>query len=152
MTQKQIDKGGESPVVINERPGPGLVRPTTNRHPSLIFPASARILPWPSTIKEAQGDPLDAIEGALNLRARIHQCAYGTRQRHNTVLPLLVGRDGDRPPRTKQQGSRGAVDVQVLPRLEPLLYPMLLLLLLLWWLLLLALEQFLQLLLPLPLL
>ena len=73
MTQKQIGKGGESPVIINGRPGPGLVSPAATGGPSLVFPANSRILPWPSTLKEAQGDPLDAIEGALNLRGGIRQ-------------------------------------------------------------------------------
>ena len=66
MTKKQINEGGESPVIINRRLGPGLVRLTATRGPSPVCPTRTEILPWPSTLNETRGNPLDTIEGALN--------------------------------------------------------------------------------------
>ena len=71
MAQKQVDERGESPIIINSAPGPGLVRLATTRGPGLIFPASTRssghVLPWLPTLNIAWGNPLNDIEGPLNL-------------------------------------------------------------------------------------
>ena len=124
----------------------GLFHLTIARGPSLISPTGTEILPWPSTVKEPRGDPLDTIDGTFDLGAAIRRCAHGTRQRHNTVLPTWLGRDGNRPPRTEPRGSCRVVNRQLLlPRLKPLRR----LRLLLVWTLQLLLEQPLQLLLPL---
>ena len=114
MAQEQVDERGKPPVIIYRPPGPSLAHLAATRSPSLIIPDGSRsyvhVLQWPSALQEARGDPHNAIEGAFDLGARIRRCAHGTRLRHNTVLPLWLGWDGHRPPRTKPRGSRGVVN------------------------------------------
>jgi len=67
MTLKQVDKGGESPIVIYRPPGPGLAGITPAGRPGFILPSGIGIFPRTSISKESTSDPLDAIDRALDL-------------------------------------------------------------------------------------
>ena len=67
MTQEQVNKGGESPVMIHRPLGPGLAGITSARRPSFIIPDGAEILPRLSVSKESESDSLDTVNHALDL-------------------------------------------------------------------------------------
>jgi len=54
MMQKQVNKGGESPVVIYGPPSPGVVGITAARRPSFVFLGGNAILPWSTLSKESR--------------------------------------------------------------------------------------------------
>jgi len=66
MTQKQVNEGGESPVVIHCPPGPGLAGIIAARRPGFILPGGIGILPRSPFSEKSRSDPLDAVDHALD--------------------------------------------------------------------------------------
>lgn len=66
MTQKQVNEGGESPVVIYYPLGPGLTGTTAARCPGFVLPGGIGILPRSSFSEKSRGDPLDSVDHALD--------------------------------------------------------------------------------------
>ena len=148
VAQEQVGKGREPPVLVESGLGPSLIRLAATRGLGHILPASVRgpgqFLPRPPTLEISRSDPLDAVKGLTDLRARVQGHPHPERQRHDAIRSMWLVRDSRNPPETKPRGSHGAVNGQLhLPRLEPLPFLELLLLRLLLmqllWLLLLEL-------------
>jgi len=87
VTQKQVNEGGESPVVIHDLPCPGLASTTTARRPGFVFLGGNAILPRSTLSKESRSDPLDAIDRALDLGLRVHRGAHHASERHHAIRP-----------------------------------------------------------------
>jgi len=66
MMQKQVNEGGESPVIIYCPPGPGLVGTTAARRPDFVLPGGIGILPRSSFSEKSGSDPLDSVDRALD--------------------------------------------------------------------------------------
>ena len=71
VTQKQVNEGGESPVIIHGLPSPGIAGTTAARHPGFIFLGENAILPRSTISKESRSYPLDAVDCALDLELRV---------------------------------------------------------------------------------
>ena len=66
MTQKQVNEGGELPVVIYYPPGPGLAGTTAARRPGFILRGGKGNLPWSTFLEKSRGDLLDAVDRTLD--------------------------------------------------------------------------------------
>jgi len=66
MTQKQVNEGGELPVVIYHPPGPGLAGTTAARRPGFILRGGKGNLPWSTFLEKSRGDLLDAVDRTLD--------------------------------------------------------------------------------------
>jgi len=66
MMQKQVNEGGESPVIIYYPPGPGLAGTTDAQRPGFILRGGIGILPRSSFSEKSRSDPLDAVDRALD--------------------------------------------------------------------------------------
>ena len=71
MMQKQVDEGGESPVVIHSLPCSGFTGTAAAQRPGFVLLGGNAILPRPTLSKESRSDPLDAIDRALDLGLRV---------------------------------------------------------------------------------
>ena len=85
--QKQVDEGGEPPVVIHRLLSSRLASTTAARWPGFVFLGGNAVLPQPTLSKEPGSNPVDAIDRALDLRLRVDGGAHHTSKRHHTVRP-----------------------------------------------------------------
>ena len=95
MAQKYVDERREPPVVIDRPPCPGLIGVATAESAGLVPLLGDGFLPRPPVSEEPRGKPVHAIEGALDLRFRVHRHAHRTRNSHDVVLLPRFCRDGD---------------------------------------------------------
>ena len=87
VTQKQVDEGGEPPVIIHHLPSPRLASTTAARRPGFVFLRGNVVLPRPTLSKEPGSDPFNAVDRALDLGLTVDGGAHHTGKRHHTVRP-----------------------------------------------------------------
>ena len=110
VAQKQVDEGGEPPVVIQHLPSSRLASTTAARCPDFVFLSGNAVLPRPTLSKEPGSDPVNAVDRALDLRLRVDGGAHHTSEHHHADRPPRLSWDRSRRSRTEPRRGRRTIN------------------------------------------